>query len=202
MKQILLLTTMLSSLSIVNIAEAQEQSPWQVRGRIINVMPQEDSSVNIGGDINVGNRIAPEVDISYFVNDNVAFELIAATTKHNLSHSDVGALGSTYVLPPTLTAQYHFSPDKTFSPYLGAGLNYSVFYNEKNANGITDLKVDGGVGYALQAGFDYWFDDHWGANVDIKKLFLNIDASLIGGTVTADIDLDPVIVGTGVSYRF
>ncbi len=62
--------------------------------------------------------------------------------------------------------------------------------------------MDGGVGYALQAGFDYWFDDHWGANVDIKKLFLNIDASLIGGTVTADIDLDPVIVGTGVSYRF
>lgn len=200
----LLLSTILMGITMTpSLSNAQsEKSPWQVRGRIINVMPQESSTVNIGGEAKVSDRLAPEVDISYFINDNVAFELIAATTKHNLKHSSGAALGSTYVLPPTLTAQYHFTPDKQFSPYVGAGLNYSMFYKEDTAAGFSDLEVEGGIGYALQAGFDYWVDDHWGANLDVKKLFLNIDTKLNNGGVTADVDLDPLIVGAGVSYRF
>ena len=201
----LFLTTVLVGMTVSSGAFAADaKSPWQVRGRIIDVVPHEDSTVSIGGEVHVGDRVAPEVDVTYFFTPNISAELIAATTKHNLSHSAAGALGSTWVLPPTITAQYHFTPDAKFSPYVGAGLNYSMFYNEKGAAGITDLKVDGGIGYALQAGFDYWFDDHWGANVDVKKLFLNIDAKLnAGGTpVTADIDLDPTILGAGVSYRF
>lgn len=200
----LLLSTVLVGMTVSTAAFAAEKSPWQVRGRIIDVIPQEDSTVNVGGEVKVGDRVAPEVDVTYYFTPNISAELIAATTKHSLKHSAAGALGDTWVLPPTITAQYHFTPDSAFSPYVGAGLNYSMFYNEKGAAGVNDLKLDGGVGYALQAGFDYWLNDNWGVNVDVKKLFLNVDAKLdLSGTpVTADVDLDPVIIGTGVSYRF
>ena len=105
-------------------------------------------------------------------------------------------------MPPTVTVQYHFTPHGKFSPYVGAGLNYSLFYDEKPAAGFTDLDIDNGIGYAAQAGFDYWLNENWGLNLDVKKLFLNVDASLNQGTVKADVDLDPWIVGVGVSYRF
>lgn len=128
-------------------------------------------------------------------------ELIAATSKHGLKYNNF-ALGDAWLLPPTLTLQYHFTPEKAFSPYVGAGINYSVFYAEDAATGFTDLKVDNGVGFALQAGADYWLNENWGVNLDVKKLWLNVDASVNNGAVRADIDMDPWVVGAGVSYRF
>jgi outer membrane protein len=77
-----------------------------------------------------------------------------------------------------------------------------MFYGEETGKGFTDLDVDGGVGYAAQAGFDYWLNDNWGLNLDVKKIWLDVDASLNNGTIRADVDLDPWIVGAGVSYRF
>lgn len=111
-------------------------------------------------------------------------------------------LGDAWILPPTLTLQYHFTPHSTFSPYVGAGINYSMFYSEDAAAPFTGLDIDGGFGVALQAGADFWLNDHWGLNVDVKKLWLNMDAELNGGAVRADVDLDPWIVGAGVAYRF
>ena len=156
----------------------------------------------MGGDVAVSNSITPEIDLTYFFTDHVAAELIAATAHHVLDYNGNVPLGETWILPPTLTVQYHFTPDQQFSPYVGAGLNYSLFYNTKSRAPFTDVKIDNGVGYALQAGTDYWLDDHWGLNFDVKKLFLNVDAKANGGAVRADVDLDPWIVGAGVSYKF
>ncbi len=175
---------------------------FQVRVRIIDVAPDESSSVNIGGKADVDFAVVPELDLTYFFTPHIAAELIAATSKHDLTYTGNVNLGDAWILPPTLTLQYHFAPDSKFSPYLGAGLNYSLFYGEDTASGFTNLKVDGGVGYALQAGADYWIDEHWGLNLDVKKLWLNVDASLNNGAIKADVDLDPWIFGAGVSYRF
>lgn len=175
---------------------------FQVRIRAIDVVPDESSSVNIGGHVNVTNKVTPEFDISYFFTDNISAELIVATSKHHLTYSGGADLGSVWVLPPTVTLQYHFTPDRVFSPYLGAGLNYSVFYNEAHGPAFNDLKVGNGVGYALQAGADYWLDKNWGLNIDVKRIFLNVDATLNNGAVRAHVDLDPWVMGTGISYRF
>lgn len=175
---------------------------FQIRARAIGVIPDDDSSVNIGGDVDVGDAVVPEVDITYFFTKHIAAELIAATAQHELDYTGGANLGNTWILPPTLTLQYHFTPDSSFSPYLGAGLNYSIFYGEESGTGFTDLNVDNSVGYALQAGFDYWINDNWGLNLDVKKIFLDVDASLNNGAVEADVDIDPWILGAGVSYRF
>lgn len=173
---------------------------FQVRARVIGVLPEEDSTVDIGGDVGLTNAVTPEVDLTYFMTDHIAAELIAATVKHKADYNGT-SLGKTWILPPTLTLQYHFMPDQTFSPYLGAGVNYSVFYNEKGT-GFDDFDAGNGVGYALQAGTDIWLTENWGLNLDVKKLFLDIDASVEEGTVNVDLDVDPWIVGAGVSYRF
>lgn len=177
---------------------------FQIRARAIGVVPQEDSSVNIGGEAHVGNAITPEVDLTYFITPNIAVEAIAATAQHKLTYTGDVDIGDVWILPPTVTLQYHFTPDNAFSPYLGAGVNYSWFYGEDEATGFDDLEVDGGFGLALQAGFDYWIDNNWGLNLDVKKIFLNVDAKTnLGATpVRADVDLDPWVIGAGVSYRF
>jgi len=181
---------------------ALSKERFQIRVRAIAVAPDDDSSVNIGGKTDVSTEVVPEVDFTYFITENIAAELIAATAKHSISHSAAGDLGDAWILPPTLTLQYHFTPDSKFSPYVGAGINYSYFYGEDENSAFTDLEVEGGFGTALQVGADYWLNDNWGVNVDVKKLFLNIDGKLNNGAVRADIDLDPWIIGAGASYRF
>lgn len=201
-----LLALLLMTTAPVSAANAEgsmwDAENWQLRVRAIGVLPDTDSTVNIGGDADVSNSFVPELDISYFFTDNVSAELILATAPHSLEYNGSTDLGDTMILPPTLTLQYHFAPDQSFSPYVGAGINYSMFYASDAATGFTDLNVDGGFGYAAQAGFDYWLNDNWGLNFDVKKIWLNVDATLNNGAIRADVDLDPWIVGAGVSYRF
>lgn len=187
--------------------KTKQAGDFLIRGRAIGVVPQEDTSDNtIGsGEAKVDNDYVPELDFSYFVTDNIAFELIAATTKHDVKwqNPDVD-LGSVNLLPPTLTLQYHFMPDQRFSPYVGAGINYTMFYNEKSG-AANSIKYDDGFGYAFQAGFDYAISGPWSLNFDVKKVFLDTDVTAdLGGPAPAkaDVDLDPWIFGVGVGYRF
>lgn len=177
---------------------------FMVRARAIGVMPDEDASTTIGGNVSISNDVVPEVDFTYFITDSIALELIAATTTHDVSHSFGIDLGEVSLLPPTLTLQYHFMPKERLSPYVGAGLNYTFFYNEDAAAGspVTSIDYDNAVGYALQAGVDYALTDNWYANIDVKKIFLSTDVSMNGGAITADVDIDPWIVGAGIGYRF
>lgn len=175
---------------------------FQIRVRALGVVPQEDSEVNIGGEAHVGNAITPEADFTYFLTDHIGVEAIAGTAQHALSYTGDIDLGETWVVPPTVTLQYHFMPDDAFSPYLGAGVNYSYFYGEEAGSGFTDLEIEGGFGLALQAGMDYWITPNWGFNLDVKKIFLDVDAELNGGAVDADVELDPWLIGAGLSFRF
>ena len=188
-----------------DLGEHFSKERFQLRARAIGVLADGDGTVS-GTALNtdVDNAYVPEVDVTYFVTNNIGLELIAATSEHTISAGN-SVLGDAWILPPTLTLQYHFAPDEKFSPYVGAGLNYSMFYGEDDAAGFNGLDVDGGVGYALQAGADYWLSDNWGLNLDVKYINLDVDVNVNSGAtpLTApDVDLDPWIVGAGVSYRF
>lgn len=180
---------------------------FQIRLRGIGVLPSDGGNTTISGNPQPDDAFVPEVDLTYFVTEHVAFELIAATSPHDvkLKNSAIGDvdLGDTWILPPTLTMQYHFTPDDAFSPYIGAGLNYTLPYAEDAAGGVvTSLEADGSFGYAVQAGFDYWLNDHWGLNLDVKKIWVDVDASVNSGAITGEVELDPWVIGAGISYRF
>ncbi len=180
-----------------------------VRARLIDVMPlNSTSSISaIGGSVKTTDSITPEVDFSYFLTDNIAIELIAATTRHSISGSGTALghvpVGSTWVLPPAVTAQYHFNPKGQISPYLGAGLNYTLFYGTHAAGGaVTKLAMESNFGGVLQAGVDVNLQGRWYANLDVKQIFVDTKAKLNGGAIVAKTALNPTVIGLGVGYRF
>lgn len=183
-----------------------EAGDFMVRARAIGILPDESSSITtVGGKADFSNEVVPELDFSYFFTDNIAAELILATAKHDAKAQNtiLGTVdvGSAWVLPPTLTLQYHFTNFEKFKPYLGAGINYTIYYNE-DPGSQQSLKMDNDFGWALQAGIDVPVDGKWGVNFDVKKLYVDADGSWNGGAIRGDIDLDPWIVGAGVSYKF
>ncbi|MBP2303154.1 OmpW/AlkL family protein [Azospirillum picis] len=197
-----------------------------IRARGLAVLPQEKGTISNSalGDVGkarVGNDFIPEVDFSYFFTDNIAAELIAGTSRHRVKGNLLSAVGGmtdvgkVSLLPPTLTVQYHFMPKERVSPYVGAGVNYTLFYNEDAAespNGaglsITDTHYKNRFGWALQAGVDVAITGNWSLNLDVKKIFLKTDVTAnanLGGAVlpvSSKVTLDPWLVGIGVGYRF
>lgn len=223
MRRILLATAISGAMAFAGPASAQSlfdlnQPPVgkqagtvMIRLRAIGVIPLDASSSvsGIGGHVNVTAQAAPEIDGSYFFTNNIAMELIAATTRHYLSaggtkFGNVDA-GSTWVLPPTLTVQYHFMPASQLSPYVGAGVNASFFYGTRAAGPtVRSPSVTNSWGPVIQAGVDYNFSGHWFANFDVKQIFLNTAAHITAGSahIKAKVSLDPLVIGAGIGYRF
>jgi len=223
MKRLLLASAMLATMAFAGTASAQSpfdlsQPPvgkaagtFMFRVRAIGVMPEDNgSSVSgIGGHVDVTSTPAPEIDGSYFFTDNIAAELIAASTRHEVSATGTALgkvdVGSAWILPPTLTLQYHFMPHSQISPYIGAGLNVSWFYDTQPARPVvTKFTLNNTWGPAIQFGVDYNFAGHWFANLDVKQIFMHTGAHLstVLGGVKADTNLDPLVVGAGIGYRF
>lgn len=179
---------------------------WQVRLRGVSVQPYEKSTV--GGedsDVNISNAFIPELDFTYFFNKNFAAELILGTSKHDVKvGNDEVSLGSVRLLPPTVTLQYHFYPTKSLKPYVGAGLNYTIFYDVENGDTL-GMDYKNNVGFALQGGVDYFVNDKFFLNVDIKKLYLKTDVDVdlgLPATVPAEVKINPLLIGFGVGMKF
>lgn len=192
-----------------SFAESKNTYDWIVRSRALYVKTDTSSKVSgLGGHVATSSDQVPEIDFTRFFTPNIAAELIVATTHHDVSLRGSPALGgntslgSVNLLPPTLTLQYHANPTGTFRPYAGAGLNYTFFYGSKTpSQTVTTLKYQDHLGYALQVGFDYMLNDRFGINFDVKKIFLKTQVQ-VNNAYTANVRLDPWLIGAGVSYRF
>ena len=210
MKKIFLSTVAVLALSTPALAAAEfKAGDFMIRGRAIGVQPTEQANITgavTGTQIDIDNSVVPEMDFTYFATKNIAFELIAAVTPHDASTKTSSAgpldLGDVWLLPPTLTAQYHFTNLGAFKPYVGAGVNYTTFFNAKAGNSVTDVKYSDSFGPAVQLGADYMLDDKWMVNLDVKKIWINSDVKFNGGAIAADVDIDPWVVGVGIGYKF
>lgn len=186
-------------------------SPWMIRGRALVVLPETGASLQAGGapitgaGVDISTSVVPELDITYFFTPNIAAELILGVTPHSVRGEGALAgtpIGHVWLLPPTLTLQYHFTQVGAFKPYIGAGVNYTVFFEESARGPFTKFDLKNNVGAVLQAGVDIMIDRHWGINFDVKKVFLDTDVALNSGAVTGKVKIDPWLIGTGVTYRF
>ncbi len=179
-------------------------SPWMVRARIVNLDTANRSdavpALALAADqITVNSKAIPEFDISYFFTPNIAAELVLTVPqKHTVSVAGA-SVGTFKHLPPTLLLQYHFMPDAKVSPYIGAGVNYTRISNVSLAGGLG--LENNSTGLALQAGVNFRLDRHWSLNVDVKKGLIRSDVFAAGARISR-VEIDPVLFGVGVGYRF
>ncbi len=203
-------------------AMAYDAGDWLVRGRIINVAPNDHSgSLSINGadtgqqGVKVNSDTVPELDITYMLTPNWGLELILGYSQHKVrgekTWAALGDVINTKVLPPTLTLQYHFRPHAQWRPYVGLGVNYTTFFDEKvpssSALSSPSAKVDldHSWGLAAQAGMDVALNSDWFVNFDVKYIDIDTTANFSGTAVGAaqiDADIDPWVWGVGVGRRF
>ena len=193
-------------------AQAAEENPWMVRVRAVDVLYQNGQSGNAQTyNIKAQNQWIPEFDISYFFTKNIATELVLTWPQQVNINANIGAgqqnVGKVTALPPSLLLQYHFTDLGAFKPYVGAGVNYTIFGNKSNfpalGNGLTVSNTSFGV--VGQIGADYMFDKNWGLNVDVKYATMstvtnaNSAAPSLG---TGKLTLNPWMPAVGVTYKF
>jgi len=194
------------------------QGDWLMRLRGIWVGPQDESSAVLPtfptGGVSVHDAFVPELDFTYFLSDHIGAELILATSPHDISGAGslagLGQIADTMALPPTLTLQYHFIPKGKFRPYVGFGVNWTVFYSEDassaltTAIGATKVRLDDSFGWAAQAGADIDLSERFFLNIDVKYIDIDTTATLTTGALVnnVDVSIDPLVVGVGVGFRF
>jgi outer membrane protein len=175
-----------------------------LRARVVEIVPDVSSHVgSTDGLVTITDTAIPELDISYFFSEHWAVEVIAGTDKHSIYLKNGTYLGTTYLLPPVVSLQYHFDQIGPIKPYLGAGPNYTIFYNKSADGALGKLKLTDSFGFALQAGADIPISDSFFLNVDVKKVFLQTTASFgASDTVTGHVNINPWLIGAGLGVKF
>ena len=188
-------------------AQAQaEENPWMVRVRAVDMLWQ-NGQTGIAQDANIKakNQWIPEFDVSYFFTKNIAAELVLTWPQQvNITANGTDA-GKITALPPSLLAQYHFTDLGAFKPYVGAGINYTLFGNRQNFYGPgAGLQVEpSSVGFVGQVGMDYMLDKNWGLNVDVKYATIATNVQAVsGGANLGKLTLNPWMPAVGVTYKF
>lgn len=175
------------------------QGDWLARARVININPDASSSAL---NLDASTETTLELDFTYFVTRNLGLELILATKKHTITAGGAN-IGSVALLPPTLTLQYHFSPESaSFRPYVGAGVNYTRFYDIGLLNGAATVEKNSWGG-ALQLGADIPLNKTFFLNIDLKKIWIDTDVKLTAtGATAANFKINPLVLGVGVGMKF
>jgi outer membrane protein len=191
-----------TALAAVAPAQAAD-GPWLVRARIVNLDSANKDSTGL--DLSINNKVIPELDVSYFFTPNIAAELILTYPQKQDIRSGSTKIGTLKHLPPTLTAQYHFLPEGNIRPYVGAGVNYTLFSSVDfipAVNAALKPGVDSSsFGLALQAGVDIKLDKNLYLNFDIKKVQIKTDITSFGAKA-GTFKVDPLLVGVGLGWRF
>ncbi|MCP1471145.1 outer membrane protein [Sphingobium sp. OAS761] len=216
-------TILIAAAAVTGAAAAPAQAAQGdvlVRLRGIMVAPNEKSGSVLPGfpgeKVSVNNTITPEIDVTYMATDHVGFELIAATSRHTVSGrtgttGSLGELVRTNALPPTLTVQYHLAPGAKVRPYVGAGINYTLFFNNNASDalvaavGKTKVHLSDSFGWAGQVGLDIDLTDRMFLNFDVKYIDMDTRARLTttaAGTQSVKVSLDPFVFGVGVGMKF
>ena len=217
MKKTLLAAALASAVAAPAFAQTAPQSPWQIRVRAVNLGFENKSEAGSGAltpallpsdSVRANDKTIPEVDVTYFFTKNIAAELVLTVPqKHNVSIVNGPlreGIGSFKHLPPTLLLQYHFLPDAQFRPYVGAGINYTKISSVNLFSNVAGqrLTLDGSsVGASVQVGMDIPITKNVLFNLDVKKTYIDTDIKINGGKVSK-LELNPLMLGVGLGYRF
>ncbi|MGD9783638.1 MAG: OmpW family protein [Hyphomicrobiaceae bacterium] len=157
-----------------------------------------------GSDGEVNTVVIPSATLTYFFNKNLAAELFCCFAKLNADAkgtiAPLGEVADFWVFPPIVTLQYHFDSFRGFKPYVGAGVQWIHFFNEKSAYG--NVNIDDAFGFALQAGVDVEMGGGWYLNADVKKVWIDTEVHWTTAGLRGEVDIDPWLISVNLGYRF
>lgn len=186
------------------LAALAQETPWLVRVRAVNLQSANKDS-GTGLNLSINDKVIPEIDFSYFFAPQFAAELVLTYPQKQTIRSNGADIGSLKHLPPTLTAQYHFTSQGAFKPYFGAGVNYTLFsgvgFSPAVQAALQPSLSHDSFGFALQAGFDFEIARNVYLNFDAKKVQIQTDVRS-AGTKVGTLKVDPWLVGVGAGWRF
>ncbi|WP_227270338.1 OmpW/AlkL family protein [Roseobacter weihaiensis] len=181
-------------------ALAQSQGDWTFGVGFGNVDPKSDNGTIAGGEASINDNTRPIFTAEYFIRDNLGIELLVATPfEHDISIEGIGDAGSTKHLPPTLSLNYHFPTNTAWKPYVGAGINYTTFFEEDSDLG--ELSLDDSIGVSVQAGLDYQISDTGALRFNVRWFDIDSDVEL-DGTKIGEAEIDPILIGVAYVHRF
>ncbi|MFW0765672.1 outer membrane protein OmpW [Trabulsiella odontotermitis] len=212
MKKLAVAALVLSTLSAGG-AWAHEEGEFFIRAGSATVRPTEGSDNVLGslGGFNVNNNTQLGLTFTYMATENIGIELLAATPfRHKVGTGPTGTIATVHHLPPTLMAQWYFGDASSqWRPYVGAGINYTMFFDEKFNDtgkdaGLSDLSLDNSWGAAGQVGLDYLINRDWLLNMSVWYMDIDTDVKFKAGGAnqTVSTRLDPWVFMFSAGYRF
>jgi outer membrane protein len=198
--RIALCATALLGATAVDTAAAFDQGDWLIRFGVSNVDPKSDNSPLVA----VDSATSATFNFTYMMTGNWAVEVLAAYPfEHDISLVGGPEVGDTEQLPPTVSLHYHFMADSAFQPYVGLGVNYSMFFSEDLSGPLAgnDLSLDDSWGLAGELGADFMLSDTWFLNVSVRYIDIETDAA-VNGDFLGKVEIDPWVYGGHVGFRF
>ena len=195
-------TAILSALTLTTAlpTQAQDAGDWIWRVGVHNVRPKSDNHALV----NVDAAASLTFNATYMFAPNWGVEVLAALPfEHDINLNGGGKVAQAKHLPPTVSVQYHLNPNGAWGPYVGAGLNYTLFFDEKTRGALAGakLELDPSLGLAAQAGLDIELGSDWFANVDARWLDIETDAKVNGARI-GNVVIDPLAFGLSIGRRF
>ena len=203
MTKLLKIFFVLAGLSMIAMpAQAYEKGDWLLRVGAGSVSPKSSNS----SIVSVDSGASLVFNGTYFFSPNVALEVLAAAPfTHDIKLlADGSKVGETQHLPPTVSLQYHFDTGGAFRPYVGAGLNYTLFFSEETTGALagTSLDLDPSFGLAAQLGADFDVSDRMFVNFDVRWIDIETEASVSVVDLNFDVDVDPMVYSLTLGWKF
>jgi outer membrane protein len=186
-----------------------------------------------GASTSISSAVIPMLDVAYYLTKNWAIEAICCVTPHHIQGTGTlagASVAHTWVFPPSVMLQYHFTNFGAIQPYLGVGVNFTTFLGTRAGNnnfwlpfnpgaplpallngigvpfngGVTSLysaSISPSWGVVGQAGLDYMFNEHWGVNLDVKYIMMEPNAHAWGRVLTTVPAANPVFVPVNVAVK-
>jgi outer membrane protein len=187
-------------LALAGAAHPAEPSTWVLRIGAHDVAPKSDNhSV-----VNVDDSKTVTFNLTRMLDAHWGLEVLAALPfEHDINLNGGGKVADVKHLPPTVSVQYHFAPEAKFRPYIGAGLNATIFFSEHTTGALegADLDLGTSFGAAAQLGMDFDITDTWFLNADLRWMDIDTRAKLDGASL-GDVAIDPLTFGISVGRRF
>jgi len=222
------LAAAIAALSLSGVAVAHEAGDFILRGGVIHAEPDSSSSkIKVNGVSQPGSGVNADggsktqfgLGLTYMVMPHFGLEVTATTPYTHKIRAKYGGVNYNRAevsrMSPTISAQYFFlNPKSRFQPYVGLGLNYTLYHNEKLSSeakrdyNARSLKIKDSVGIAAQVGMDYRITERFVVNASVWKMSMSAKAewkeNWRGGEqkMKADMDIDPWVYYIGAGFKF